>query len=323
MNASTQTNAADKLWTLILAASRLGRSRALDLEVAAGYALGDGQEPALKPLRDQQGRAAIEWLPRTGWQLSDTTTEEPMRSLAELYLPLCNPLNNSSMVFAHLGQSIDSCVATACGDSCYVTGEENLRHLHRMRALSDAVLVGTETAACDNPKLTTRLVEGKNAIRVILDRRRRLPPGLGVFTDTDAETWLVCDHDQLDAPGSVPARGRLIGLPTRDGHLDLVSLIERLAELGIQRLFIEGGGATVSAFVAEGLVDRLQVAIAPLLIGAGRVGLSPPASDLLRNAIYPSCRLYRMGRDILYDMDMRRPQDGRTDQPPTGLERIA
>lgn len=322
MNSSTATDAAETLWALILGASRLARTGALATEMASSFALRDGPAPELKPVPAEHQDAAIAWSPRDGWQLRTTPLADPLRALAELYLPLCKPLSEGHMVFAHLGQSIDSCVATASGDSCYVTGDENLRHLHRMRALSDAVLVGTETAACDNPRLTTRMVRGENPVRIILDRRRRLRADLGIFTDGAAETWLVCDQTRLAAPGPVPKRGRLIGVPTRDGRLDLMILAGKVAELGLRRLFIEGGGATVSAFVAANLVDRLQVAIAPLLIGGGRAGLSPPASDRLRNAIYPRCRIYRMGRDILYDMDMRHPREGRTDRPPSGLERI-
>ena len=323
MDPSTQTDAEDRLWSLILAASRLVRMGDLDPSIATGFAFSGGPDSPLRPVPEGRDGADIQWRPGEGWNLTETPTQDPMRSLAELYLPLCTPVTEGCASVAHLGQSIDSCVATASGDSCYVTGDENLRHLHRMRALADAVLVGTETAACDNPRLTTRLVAGDNAVRVVLDRCRRLPPDLGVFTDGAAETWLVCDESRLRNAGPVPERGRLIGVPTRDGRLDLAALIQRLAELGIRRLFIEGGGVAVSAFVAQNLVDRLQVAIAPLLIGGGRVGLSPPASDLLRNAICPCSRLYRMGKDVLYDMDMRRPRDGRVDRPPAGLQRIA
>ncbi|WPL16952.1 Riboflavin biosynthesis protein RibD [Thiorhodovibrio winogradskyi] len=323
MDASTDTESARRLWALILGASRLVRSGALDPGIQGRFALRDGPAPALERVSAGPEEAAIEWSPRDGWRLTSAPPADPARSLAELYLPLCQPMTKGRLVFAHLGQSIDSCVATACGDSCYVTGDENLRHLHRMRALSDAVLVGTETAACDDPQLTTRMVKGDNAVRIILDRRRRLRADLRVFTDDAADTWLICDHSRLAAPGPVPKRGRLLGVPTRDGRLDLSVLVNTVAELGLRRLFIEGGGATVSAFVAAGLVDRLQVAIAPLLIGGGRAGLSPPTSDLLRNAICPPCRLYRMGRDILYDLDMRHPREGRADQPPSGLERIA
>ncbi|MFD2110255.1 RibD family protein [Thiorhodococcus fuscus] len=322
MDPSPEADAEERLWSLILAASRLMRSGELAPGILTGFALCDGPDPLLRPVPEGQGGATIRWCPKDGWHLPETPTQEPMRSLSELYLPLCAPVTEGFTVVAHLGQSIDSCVATANGDSCYVTGDENLRHLHRMRALSDAVLVGTETAACDNPRLTTRLVAGDNAVRVVLDRCRRLPPDLAIFTDGSAETWLVCDEARLHEPGPVPERGRLIGVPTRAGRLDLAAVVEVLAEFGIRTLFIEGGGMIVSAFVAENLVDRLQVAIAPLLIGGGRLGLSPPTSDLLRNAICPSARLYRMGKDVLYDMDMRRPRDGRVDRPPAGLQRI-
>jgi riboflavin-specific deaminase-like protein len=204
----------------------------------------------------------------------------------------------------HLGQSLDGFIATGCGDSFYVTGPENIRHLHRMRALCDAVLVGTETAACDDPRLTTRLVPGDNPVRVILDRRRRLPQSLGVFTDDAAQTLLCCDRG-LVAPGQDrQGQARVLGVPCREGRLDLSLLLETLAGLGLRRLLVEGGGALVSAFLAQGLLDRLHLTIAPLVIGTGRPGLRIPAPDRLADAHRPPARLFRMGADLLYDLDL-------------------
>ena len=73
------------------------------------------------------------------------------------------------MVVAHLGQSLDGRVATVTGSSRFVTGPEDVRHTHRLRALFDAVLVGARTACIDNPRLTTRLVPGRQPARVIVD----------------------------------------------------------------------------------------------------------------------------------------------------------
>jgi len=312
------------LWSLILAIAAHVRDASFSPAIGQDYRLRPDARPALQPVSRDHPRRVIRWSPGAGWQLTRPLDNPSLEALAELYLPACAPVGrNRCEVWGHLGQSLDACVATARGESCYVTGDENLRHLHRMRALSDAVLVGTKTAACDNPRLTTRLVPGDNPIRIILDRRRQLPPGLRVLGDGAAETWLICSESAVRASASSPSRGRVIGVPTRDGHLDLEALVARLAELGIRRLFVEGGGATVSAFLARGLLERLQIAVAPLLIGGGRAGLSPPVSARLSDAMCPRTRLYRMGADVLYDMDMRQPRSGRNEKPPVGLVRIA
>lgn len=254
------------------------------------------------------------WQPGRGWCAAHPIADPEARALVDLYLPLCGPDPQDGAagagprgcrILGHLGQSLDGFIATANGDSCFVTGPENIRHLHRMRALSDGVLVGTETAASDDPRLTTRLVPGENPVRVILDRRRRLPARLRVFTDGAAETLLCCDR-ALVTPGRVrQGQARVLGVPCRAGRLDLAALREALASQGIRRVFVEGGGATVSAFLQAGLLDRLQIAVAPVLIGTGRPGLRIPPPDRLADACRPAVRLFRMGSDLLYDLDLR------------------
>jgi riboflavin-specific deaminase-like protein len=312
-----QTAWEDAAWRMMLAAARLSRDPAFDATRVSRLPAAEVPETVSCGFEFD-----LLWHPDCGWGFDPQPDFEPFRSLAELYSPLCAPVLGGCEVHAHLGQSLDACVATARGDSCYVTGPENLRHLHRMRALCDAVLVGTETAACDDPRLTTRLVEGDNPVRVILDRNRRLPAGLGVFHDGAAETWLVCSEAASRDQGPEPVLGRVVGVPARDDRLDLTALVERLADLGVGRLFIEGGGTTVSAFLCRGLVHHLQIAVSALLIGAGRPGLVPPQSGRLCEALRPRTRIYRMGKDVLYDMDMTAPNGGESQDDQVGLARI-
>jgi len=259
------------------------------------------------------------WRSDQGWVAARPAADPVERDLLDLYLPLCVPVVDGCRMTAHLGQSLDGFIATANGDSCFVTGPDNIRHLHRMRALSDGVLVGTETAARDDPRLTTRLVPGSNPVRIILDRQRRLESHLRVFNDGAAATLLCCDRARVTAGRDRQGQARVIGLPTRDGRLDLMVLADTLAELGLRRIFVEGGGATVSAFLTAGLLDRLQIAVAPLLIGTGRPGLRIPAPDRLADARRPAARLFRMGADLLYDLDLKR---GSAAAPLTPVTRI-
>jgi riboflavin-specific deaminase-like protein len=231
----------------------------------------------------------------------------------DLYLPLCQASNDRPRVLGHLGQSIDGYIATATGDSDFVNDQENIRHLHRLRALHQAVVVGAGTIAADNPRLTTRRVPGPNPVRVVLDPRRRLPPTSRIFTDGAAATLLVV----ADSAGGSSRHGQaqVLFAPTHDGAFDLARVVELLAARGLQQLFIEGGGTTVSRFFDAGLLDRLQIAIAPVLTGRGKPGLRLAANDRLGDCPRPSNRVFAMGQDILFDCDLRAANTLNGDRP--------
>lgn len=262
---------------------------------------------SLQPVAANDPEELLRWRPAEGWVPPARTLPAAADELLRLYLPMCQACAARTIVVGHLGQSLDGYIATSTGDSCYVTGPENIAHLHRMRALCDAVIVGAETVAADNPRLTTRLVPGNNPLRVILDPRCRLKTDYELFTDGQAPTLLVCgaglSTPQPDRYGDAQA----VQIDTSDGQLALDRLLTVLQERGIHALFIEGGGTTVSRFLQAGLLDHLQIAVAPLLIGAGRPGIKLPACARLKDCLRPKHRIYRMGEDILYDFDLRAP----------------
>lgn len=261
----------------------------------------------LAPSTLTAGEGLITWSASAGWELTpeaQAQVETEARDLLDLYLPLLPPEPTATLTLAHLGQSLDGFIATTRGESRYITGPANIRHLHCLRALADAVLVGAETVAVDDPRLTTRLVPGDNPVRVILDPRRRLPLERQVFQDGAAPTLLIC------AAGPTTPRnwGQAEVVPvaaTGEGRLRLDALVAELHRRGLRRLFVEGGGLTVSRFLAAGLLDRLHLAVAPLMIGEGRRGLSLPASPALGECLRPGCRVFRMGADILFDCELR------------------
>ncbi len=302
---------AARAWSLILSAARLARNAAWSLDHPLALRAGpDGRVSPVDPA--QRSQADLLWLPRAGWRAGDRAAdrteddrdEDPALALFDLYLPLCRPHPGPVEVIAHLGQSIDGYIATADGDARFVTGEANIRHLHRMRALSDGVLVGAETVAADDPRLTTRMVPGPNAVRVVLDPRRRLSCARYLFNDGEAETLLCCARDRIRPGERHHGQAELIGLPAASDGLDLGALLGALAERGLRRIFIEGGGATVSRFLQAGRLSRLQIAVAPLVIGSGRPGVRLPPTERLADALRPATRLFRMGEDVLYDFDL-------------------
>jgi riboflavin-specific deaminase-like protein len=225
-----------------------------------------------------------------------------VRPLLELYAPLCSPLLAGALTLAHLGQSLDGHIATGSGDSYYVTGPDNVRHLHRLRALCSAVVVGAGTVARDDPQLTVRHVAGPNPVRVVLDPNGRLDARRRVFTDRAAPT-LVVHAAGLGA--RAPGAAEIVEVPVDGAELKLDLLLARLRERGLATVFVEGGGDTVSRFLEAGLLDRLQVAIAPLVTGRGRPGLSLRARDRIAECLRPAHRVFTMGGDVLFDCDLR------------------
>ncbi len=291
-------------WSAILAASRMARSIPLPRRTTAFAAVAAG---GLRSVDPDSPDARLVWCPGAGWTAA-AGCPAGIRDLIDLYLPLLPSDPHETLAVGHLGQSLDGYIATRRGDSCFVTGPENILHLHRMRALCDAVLVGAETVAADDPRLTTRLVDGDNPVRVVLDPSRRLGVDRRMFNDAAAPTLVVCGEG-LTGSGR-HGQADVIGAPTLDGRLELSTLLEQLHWRGLRRLFIEGGGIAVSAFLSAGLLDRLQVTVAPLLIGEGRRGVTLPATASLGDCLRPPCRIFRMGEDILFDCEPRRAKRG-------------
>lgn len=289
--------AADAAWPLLLAASamageleREGRARSLVLNGAT-----------LQPVPGDTDGAMLEWQPASGWH-SRLPADSPLADLLDLYLPLCSATTSRPITVGHLGQSLDGFIATHTGDSQFVTGGGNIVHLHRMRALCDAVVVGAGTVAADDPQLTTRHVSGPHPLRVIYDPGRRLAPTFKLFTDGAAPTLYVCEQSRLP-PGETQV-GDATAIGIAEGPGGVAELLALLRARGCARVFVEGGGVTVSAFLEANLLDRLQLAIAPVLIGDGRPAIRLTPQARLRDCLRPGYRVFRMGGDVLFDCEL-------------------
>jgi len=186
-----------------------------------------------------------------------------------------------------LATSLDGRIATAIGESRWITGPEARAETHRLRAAHDAVLVGIETALADDPELTVRLdgYEGRQPARVVLDSRQRLRctaklvqtaravPTYVVTTDAPSADLMDCGVRVLTV--------RAVG----DGRPELEAAIEALKGEGLESVMVEGGGQVAASFLRCGLVDRIEWFRAPLLLGAeGRPGIGALAVSELAAA---------------------------------------
>jgi diaminohydroxyphosphoribosylaminopyrimidine deaminase/5-amino-6-(5-phosphoribosylamino)uracil reductase len=236
-----------------------------------------------------------------GWQASVPPTAAA-QDLLDLYLPLAR---GPDLVIGQLGQSLDGRIATVSGRSHYITGPEDIRRLHRLRALVDAVIVGAETVAHDDPQLTVREVDGENPVRVVLDPDGRLGKDCRVFSDGAVRTLVVRRATDPPTDPRTPEAPEIVTLPSADpGGFEPGAVLEALRGRGFRRVLVEGGGVTVSRFLEAGLLDRLHLTVAPILMGSGRRGITLPPIETLDQALRPPCRHFSLGDDLLFDMDL-------------------
>ncbi len=219
----------------------------------------------------------------------------------ERFGPLKAGAVDDLVVVGQFGQSLDGRVATETGHSHYINGPAGLAHLHRLRALVDAVVVGVGTARADDPQLTVRHGAGPNPARGVIDPRGRIAAGARLFA-RDGARRLV--ETTAQARPDLPADVERVDLPASDGAIAPAAILAALAARGFRRILIEGGSHTVSRFLATGCLDRLHIVVAPIILGAGRggVALAPVAS--CADALRPPMRLHRLDGEVLFDCDL-------------------
>jgi diaminohydroxyphosphoribosylaminopyrimidine deaminase / 5-amino-6-(5-phosphoribosylamino)uracil reductase len=238
-----------------------------------------------------------------GWRLEPPAPPE-IAALFAIYLPFCTAPPGRSVVVAHLGQSLDGRIATQSGASRWVTGAADIAHNHRMRALADAVLIGAGTLRSDDPQLTVRSCPGRNPLRVVLDTNRVLAADYRVFRDGAAPTLLICAADRC-TPGERLGAAEIVALPRDGDGLAPQAIVAELMRRGLRRIFVEGGGVTVSRFLAAGCLDRLQLTVSPLIIGSGRPSITLPAIDDISDGLRPRVRRFDLGEDIMFECIFR------------------
>lgn len=293
------THPYNQAWPLVRAAAEAARN---------GTPLVDGRRYAFDGEKLTQASAetdnAVLAFEGGGWRSLLSASDERQACL-ELYLPLIDTGPSAPRVLGQLGQSLDGFIATANGQSHFVTGPTSILHLHCLRALCDCVIVGAGTVAADNPRLTTRLVNGPNPVRVVLDPQLRLPISHGVFSDGLASTLRVRARGVPLSAERVADGVEDIEIAAPAGKLDLDALIAELRSRGLRTVLVEGGGVTVSAFLVAGLIDRLHLVVAPFLMGEGRPGVRVPSPAHLKDCLRPPPRVYALGSDVLFDCDLR------------------
>jgi GTP cyclohydrolase II len=216
--------------------------------------------------------------PLNGWN-------EPVLDVTDL-LGTIRVHRDRPYVVLKYAQTLDGRIATASGDSKWISGADERAISHALRAACDAVLVGVGTVVNDDPQLTVRMVPGASPVRVVLDSTLRTPLTARVLDDDAATILFTTDRatpERWDA-----MRSRQIGVrrvPAGPGGVDIHAALNDLHGVGVRSLLVEGGAQVITSVLASGLADRLIVAVAPTIVGAGTeavgdLGISSVASGL-------------------------------------------
>lgn len=211
-------------------------------------------------------------------------------------------------VILKYAQTLDGRIATCTGDARWISGEEERRISHALRARCDGILVGVGTVLSDDPQLTVRLVPGASPIRVLLDSGLRTSLGARVFDDH--ATTIVVTTEAADPAALERLREMNVGVRFVPAHEDGVDLREALPILrseGIETLLVEGGAHIITSLLAADLVDRLIVSVAPIVMGAGVEGVGDLGTKNVCESLALEKRtVHTIGDDVVIAADVGR-----------------
>ncbi|MGE0683754.1 MAG: bifunctional diaminohydroxyphosphoribosylaminopyrimidine deaminase/5-amino-6-(5-phosphoribosylamino)uracil reductase RibD [Candidatus Binatia bacterium] len=226
----------------------------------------------------------------------------------------CERLNEDFAIFVQTGRpmvtlklaaSLDGRIATANGDSQWISGALSRRLVHEMRNRVDAILVGAGTVRADDPQLTCRIRGGRDPLRVILDGRLSISPTARVCTQTSSAKTLVVTtennrlkrkRDELEKIGV-----EVLRLAGEQGRVHFLPLLQELGRRGLKHLMIEGGGQVAAAALKESVIDKVLFFYGPKLLGGegmpmvGPLGVDRVAAGLKLHTI----ELHRLSDDVL------------------------
>ncbi|SHK50386.1 diaminohydroxyphosphoribosylaminopyrimidine deaminase / 5-amino-6-(5-phosphoribosylamino)uracil reductase [Paramaledivibacter caminithermalis DSM 15212] len=251
--------------------------------------------------------SGIKILKENGIKVVTGILEEEAKKLNEIFikyittkLPFC--LMKSAM-------SLDGKIATKFSDSKWITCNESREYVHKLRHKYSSIMVGVNTVLVDNPLLTVRIPEfkGLNPIRIIVDSRCRIPLDSNVVKKISHAKTLIATTKKADTKKikTLEDKGiEVLILPSKDKRVDLNALVERLGQMGIDSVLLEGGGTLNYSAIEAGIVDKVNCFIAPKIIG-GTLAKSPVEGkgvSLVKNAFLVNNMVtYKFGNDIMIE----------------------
>ena len=248
-------------------------------------------------------------LRRAGVEVEVGVLEDECLKQHRGFISLC--VKGRPFVTLKLATTLDGRIATAAGESRWITGPASREWVHQARSRSDAVMVGSGTALADDPELSAR--KGNRIIhrpvRLLVDSKLRVATDAKLYkglhrarTDKNSgfETWVLCKSKSQGRRAVAATGAKLVDVPTQGGHLNLSAAMKKLGKLGLTNVFVEGGGELAAALLRANLVDEIHWFQAPILIGGdGRAALGPLSLERLRDAVsLEDVSVRRRGDDV-------------------------
>ncbi len=216
----------------------------------------------------------IAMLKNAGIEVEEDLLAEDAQLLNEIFFKWV--LENSPFVIAKYAMSLDGKIATVTGDSKWISSEQSRAFTHQLRNDCDAILVGSGTVKIDDPALTCRLPGGKQPVRVIVDSRAGIELTSQLLCDGLARTIVaVTENAPAENIKRIMDTGAEVAvLPSREERVDLSALLKYLGGQNITSVLVEGGATLHASMLSQGLVDKLYVFIAPIII-SGKTAPGP------------------------------------------------
>lgn len=209
-------------------------------------------------------------------------------------------------VILKAAQSLDGKIATASGESKWITGDKARQYVHRLRNEVDALIVGIGTVIADDPSLDCRIKCGRNPFRVIVDSALRIPLNAKVLRHEDNKTIIAAtEKANSEKISSVTKMGhKVLTVKSKEGKVDLKSLMKELGRLEITSVMIEGGSSLNASALSSGIVDKVIFFCAPKIIGGVDAipsigGLSPASLNKIIKV--KDLRVKRVGDDFMFE----------------------
>ena len=232
--------------------------------------------------------------------------EEEAREINEAYTKFIT--TGVPFVTAKFAASLDGEIATKEGDSRWISGEEARKHVHYLRYVTDAIMAGANTVITDDPHLTCRCgatggTVRKQPLRVIVDGNGRTPATARIFSEPGKVLLVLSESTEPEKKKNLAQAGaELLELPSKEGMVDLGTLLKALGERSVTSVLVEGGGILLGSLFDSRLVDKVIAFIAPIIIGGeeARTAVAGKGIDVVSEAIkLEHFSVERFGEDLM------------------------